>query len=146
MQMTFKVRLYQATDEAAVADLLERVLPDAQPHNAPRHVLAMKQQHDNLMLVAEISSEAGREIGGFVIAGFDGHRGWIYQLAVEESQRQQGIGRSLVEEAVDRLTALGCNKVNLQIRADNAAVARFYESLGFAIEDRISMGRLITPA
>lgn len=139
--MTAEIRQYELADENAVAALLERVLPDTQPHNAPHHVLDMKHQHDNLMLVAE----SKQMICGFVIAGFDGHRGWIYQLAVDASQRGAGIGRLLVEQALNRLSALGCEKVNLQVRADNKQVAAFYESLGFAVEDRISMGKLISP-
>jgi hypothetical protein len=74
------------------------------------------------------------------MAGYDGHRGWLYAVAVDHPHRRHGIARHLVAHALDALRQLGCIKVNLQIRSDNAQVVAFYESLGFCIEDRISMG------
>ena len=74
------------------------------------------------------------------MAGYDGHRGWLYAVAVDHAHRRNGIGRQLVRQALDALRQLGCIKANLQIRSDNAEVVTFYESLGFCIEDRISMG------
>jgi len=73
--------------------------------------------------------------------GYDGHRGWLYALAVLKSHRRRNIGTLLVREAEKRLKALGCAKVNLQIRASNSGVAAFYEGLGYSVEERISMGR-----
>lgn len=72
---------------------------------------------------------------------FYGHRGWLYAVAVLKQHRGQGIGRALVHEAERRLAALGCRKINLQIRASNRAVAEFYARLGYSVEDRISMGK-----
>ena len=74
------------------------------------------------------------------MAGYDGHRGWLYAVAVDHPHRRHGIARRLVAHALDALRQLGCIKVNLQIRSDNAQVVAFYESLGFCVEDRISMG------
>ena len=74
------------------------------------------------------------------MAGYDGHRGWLYSVAVSKEHRRRGIGKKLIEEAVDSLSEMGCVKVNLQIRAENYEVKEFYESLGFAVEERISMG------
>jgi ribosomal protein S18 acetylase RimI-like enzyme len=83
----------------------------------------------------------GVEVAGSIIAGYDGHRGWLYMLAVSNSHRRQHIGSTLVREAEARLAALGCQKINLQVRASNAAVVEFYKKLGYVIEDRISMGK-----
>ncbi len=80
-------------------------------------------------------------IAATVMAGYDGHRGWLYALAVAPDRQRQGLGRQVVEEAEARLKALGCHKVNLQVRASNAAVLGFYESLGFSVEDRVSLGK-----
>lgn len=80
---------------------------------------------------------------GTVMAGYDGHRGWIYSLAVNSTCRKQGMGSMLLESAMLALEQLGCFKVNLQILEENRAVRRFYEANGFAVEKRLSMGRKI---
>jgi len=67
------------------------------------------------------------------------HRGWLYSVAVDESMRRKRVGSALIRRAVDVLRGLGCVKVNLQVRSTNAAVVAFYEWLGFAVDDRISM-------
>lgn len=77
------------------------------------------------------------------MAGYDGHRGWLYAVAVLKSHQRQGIGRALIQEAERRLAALGCSKINLQIRASNRGVTKFYAGLGYAVEDRVSMGKRI---
>lgn len=133
------IREYRAGDFNAVTRLLAETFPDVRPHNDPVNVITRKQSVDNLMFVAEIDGA----IGGFVIAGYDGHRGWIYNLAVDKAHRRQRIGQALVVRAEDELRQLGCEKVNLQVRGDNAVVVDFYRQLGFSVEDRISMGKLI---
>ena len=75
-----------------------------------------------------------------LMAGFDGHRGWIYSLAVNPDFRRKGIGSQLMKKAINELKSLGCLKVNLQIEKDNSDVVNFYEKIGFSTEDRISMG------
>jgi len=92
---------------------------------------------DDLLLVAE---KAEGQVLGTVMAGYDGHRGWLYAVACDPAWRRQGIASALIEEACRRLTALGCAKVNLQIRAGNEEAAAFYRGLGFEEEARISMG------
>jgi ribosomal protein S18 acetylase RimI-like enzyme len=76
------------------------------------------------------------------MAGYDGHRGWLYSVAVDQSKRRKGIGSKLVRHIVRALHDRGCIKINLQVRSANAAVVSFYGSLGFKVEDRISMGFL----
>ena len=75
------------------------------------------------------------------MGGYDGHRGWVYSLAVEEARRHRGIGSALVDNIEEALKALGCLKVNLQVVGSNSSVVDFYEKLGFSVEDRISMGK-----
>jgi ribosomal protein S18 acetylase RimI-like enzyme len=135
------VRPYRAADEDAVIALWRTVFPDDPPHNDPatviRHKLAVQRE---LFLVAV---EGGRVVGT-TMAGYDGHRGWIYTVAVHPGQRRRGIGAALVRRAETELRALGCPKVNLQVRATNAAVVAFYESLGFQVEERVSMGKRLS--
>ncbi len=78
---------------------------------------------------------------GTVMGGYDGHRGWVYSLAVDERERHRGIGTALVEKIEQSLKALGCLKVNLQVVGSNSIVVDFYEKRGFSVEDRISMGK-----
>ena len=76
-----------------------------------------------------------------VMVGYEGHRGWINYLAVDPDRRGQGLGRRMMESAEERLANLGCPKINLQVRGDNNAVVDFYRSLGYQVEDRISLGK-----
>ena len=95
---------------------------------------------DDLLIVAATGDHS---IVGSVIAGYDGHRGWLYSVAVDPDWQRRGIGRALIEEALTRLTGMGCSKVNIQIREGNEAVIAFYSALGFSVEPRTSMGTRI---
>ena len=132
-------RRYVANDMAALVALWQQVFPDDPPHNEPTRALQAKLACDDLVFVAE----DGGNIVGACMAGYDGHRGWLYAVAVDPQHRRRGIGQGLVGEATQALKQLGCIKLNLQIRADNHAVADFYRALGFDVEDRLSMGRFI---
>jgi ribosomal protein S18 acetylase RimI-like enzyme len=87
-----------------------------------------------------------RRIVGTVVAGFDGVRGWIHHLAVQAEDRHKGIGTMLMRSAEQGLEALGCPKVNLQVRATNTAVISFYRSLGYDVEERASLGKRLGAA
>jgi ribosomal protein S18 acetylase RimI-like enzyme len=132
-------RPFEIGDTEAVVTLLREVLPDDQPHNEPAAVLALKMRTDNLSFVAIMEGT----VCGFVMAGFDGHRGWLYQLAVDPNKRRSGVATGLVKYATSHLRKLGCEKLNLQVRDGNAAAESFYESLGFMKEPRTSMGKLL---
>jgi len=75
------------------------------------------------------------------MGGYDGHRGWIYSVAVQPDFRRDGIGTALCQQLEEELRNRGCLKVNLQVRSDNWNVIAFYQSLGFDFEDRISLGK-----
>ena len=134
-----KFRSYSSEDRDQVISLWQRVLPDNQPHNDPSRVVDEKLSVDEMLFVAEDTGV----IIGTAMAGYDGHRGWLYSVAVDPQQRRNGIGRGLVKLAIQKLKSVGCIKVNLQVRSTNTEVVKFYESLGFAVEDRISMGKLL---
>jgi len=139
-QITFlNIRKFIAYDRPKVIALWESAFPDDPPHNAPAPVLDAKLAVDDLIFVVE----QGNEIVGACIAGYDGHRGWLYAVAVAPVCRRQGVGSALIRFVLKELNLLGCKKVNLQIRAGNAAVTAFYRSLGFAVEERLSMSTFI---
>jgi ribosomal protein S18 acetylase RimI-like enzyme len=109
-------------------------------HNRPDLVIDKKLAvNDDLFFVAL----AGDTVAGTIMAGYDGHRGWIYSVAVSPSHRRQGIGSHLVSHAERALIAKGSVKINLQIMQGNESVTAFYASLGFSVEKRISMGKPI---
>jgi ribosomal protein S18 acetylase RimI-like enzyme len=133
-----KIRKYQEVDRGSLVALWTKIFPDDPHHNEPSSVIDAKLAVDDLIFVAERNDK----IVGACIAGYDGHRGWLYAVAVLDECRRMGVGRQLVTVAVRSLKEIGCVKVNLQIRNTNTQVAEFYKSLGFKIEERLSMGIL----
>jgi ribosomal protein S18 acetylase RimI-like enzyme len=128
-----------AGHRSQVMALWETVFGYEAKHNEPSLVIDKKREVDDLFFVAV----DGRTVVGTVMCGYDGHRGWIYSLAVAASHRRRGIGSRLVSHAEHALGRRGCMKVNLQIMEGNESVAAFYSSLGYGVEKRISMGKLL---
>lgn len=135
-----EIRPYRAEDFSGLDELWHEAFPNDPPRNrAAQSVPAKLAMNDDLLFVAV---EEGMVIGS-IMAGYDGHRGWLYSVAVRQSAKRRGIGTALVETAEAALRALGCPKINLQVRSTNTAVIEFYKGLGFTVEDHISMGRLL---
>lgn len=133
-----EIRPYRDADRAAVVALWTRAFPDPPARNDPARNIDRKRDHDSELFL--VATRAGRLVAT-TMAGYDGHRGWLYLVAVDPAEQRSGIGRAVVERACTLLEARGCPKVNLQVVASNSAVASFYEALGFRVEERISMGR-----
>ena len=108
------------------------------PHNDPRRDIRRK-----LLVQGELFLVGLREgrLVASVMAGYDGHRGWLNYLAVHPSCRRQGLGRKLVEEAEARLRTLGCAKINLQVRDDNTQALDFYRRIGFLSDPVVCLGK-----
>ena len=85
----------------------------------------------------------GDAIAAGVMAGFDGHRGWVYYLAVAPDRRRQGLGRAMMEAAEAWLRERGAPKIQLMVREDNAAALGFYESLGLERQKVVTLGRFL---
>jgi len=132
------IESYRSEHFDGVRTLWEEAFPNDPPHNRAEVAIPAKLAVQPDLLLVALDD---RQIVGTAMAGYDGHRGWLYSVAVRQSHRRAGIGGLLVREAEHRLTRLGCAKVNLQVRAENAAVAAFYRSLGYEVEERISMGK-----
>ena len=134
---------YQISDHAQVVALWSAVFADDPPWNEPAAMIRRKLAvQPELFLVAAVNDR----VIGTVMAGFDGVRGWIHHLAVQESHRRQGIASLLMHAAEAGLEAMGCPKVNLQVRATNSAVIAFYRSLGYELEERASLGKRLEAA
>ena len=110
------------------------------PHNEPQLVIDKKLAVEDGLFYLAVQND---KVIGSVMAGYDGHRGWIYSLAVVPSLQKKGIGTRLLHYAEARLSEIGCMKINLQIVAGNEAVERFYFANGYSTEKRISMGKKI---
>lgn len=122
-----------------VVKLWETVFAYQEAHNQPGLSIDKKLAvNDGLFFV----SLEGLDVVGTVLAGYDGHRGWLYSVAVHPSHRGKGIGEGLVRHAERALFERGCVKINLQIRGGNEQVAGFYEGLGYVVETRVSLGKL----
>lgn len=134
-------RCFEASDTPQVTALWTIVFPDDPPHNEPAKVIGAKLAVDDRLFFVAVDRGG---VVGTIMAGYDGHRGWLYSVAVSPAHSGKGIGRGLVNHALTALKGLGCVKVNLQVRATNRCVVAFYEALGFTIEQRVSMGKLLT--
>jgi ribosomal protein S18 acetylase RimI-like enzyme len=136
------IRPFQVADTNAVVALWSNVFGYPQPRNAPENVIRQKMSvQPELFFVAVLD---GIPVGT-VMGGYDGHRGWVYSLAVRPEVRRQGIGSALMRHVEHELTRRGCPKINLQVVASNAATVAFYSKLGYVVEERISMGKVTEP-
>ncbi len=134
------IRPYDSADAEPLIALWREAFGYQEPHNDPRLSLERKLSVDSgLLLVAERDAQ----LVGAGMAGYDGHRGWIYSLAVAEAARGTGVGSALLRRLEELLIARGCVKINIQVRAENEAVAAFYERHGYTIEPRVSLGKIV---
>lgn len=125
---------------AQVATLWQAAFGYDTAHNRPELAIDKKLAVDDGLFFVATDKTA---VIGTLMAGYDGHRGWLYSVAVHPDYRRQGLGASLVRHGEQALIALGCLKINLQITSGNEAVVGFYEALGYGVEPRISMGKNI---
>ena len=133
-----QLRTYRPEDLPAVVALWRELFPATAPHHAPEESVRRMVAHaPDLFFVAEREGV----VAGTVLAGWDGHRGWIYSLGVRPDLQRSGIGSALLTHALEALRRRDCPKVNLQILDSNRAVIAFYRRHGFVVEDRVSMGR-----
>lgn len=137
-----EIRPFDADDTESVVALWESC-GLVRPWNDPRLDIARKLTvQPELFLVA---TEPDGRLVAAGMAGFDGHRGWVNYLAVEPSLQGGGLGRRFMSEFEERLAAMGCPKINLQVRAGNERVIGFYESLGYAPDHAVSLGKRLIP-
>jgi ribosomal protein S18 acetylase RimI-like enzyme len=112
------------------------------PWNDPRKDIARKLTvQPDLFLVIE---EADALVGTAMI-GFDGHRGWVSYLAVDERHRGAGHARALTAEGERLLIELGCPKIMLMVRHDNSSVVDLYQHLGYETESTLLLGKRLIP-
>lgn len=131
------IRVFDIADEEAVIALWNQcdlVRPWNDPHLDIQRKLGIQPE---MFLVAELDSK----IIGTVMCGFEGHRGWVNYLAVSPAQQNKGVGRRLMQSAESALKAMGCPKLNIQVRETNVGVLAFYKRLGYTVDPVISLGK-----
>jgi len=141
------IRSFGAADEAA-AVALWRDCGLVRPWNDPHKDIARKLLvQPELFLVAVVPARDGmaERLVGTAMAGYDGHRGSVYYLAVAPGHQRLALGRRLMAEVEQRLLRLGCPKVNVLVRTSNARVLHFYDALGYARDEAFSLGRRLIP-
>jgi ribosomal protein S18 acetylase RimI-like enzyme len=132
-----EIRPFQAGDEEQVIELWQHCKLTVS-YNDPRlDIKRKKTVQPELFLVGVMHGV----VIATAMAGYDGHRGWINYLAVAPKLQKKGIARRMMEEAEIRLLEVGCPKINLQIRTSNTEVIKFYEKIGFKMDDVVSMGK-----
>jgi len=136
-----KIRVYADRDFDGVTALWRASGLDHAPNDPARDIPKMRDAPNAELFVAE---EDGKLVGTVMI-GQDGHRAWMYRLAVAPERRRQGIGRALVRHVEGWAALRGMPKLQFMIRAENAAVAGFYRGLGYEIEPRTVMARRTQP-
>ena len=132
-----EVRRFEDRDRRHVVELWERC-DLTRTWNNPERDIDRKTDHADGMFLVAVRAE---RVVGTVMAGYDGHRGWINYLAVDPGERGGLLGSSLMDAAETCLRDLGCAKINLQIRSTNLGARSFYEQLGYIEDDVISMGK-----
>jgi ribosomal protein S18 acetylase RimI-like enzyme len=132
------LRAYCPEDESAVLDLWQLcglISPDSRSV-AQADIERKRHMQPERFLVGTLDDE----LIATAMAGYDGHRGHLYYVAVHPDHRHQGHGRRIVTRAAELLRELGCARVTLYVGNDNLAVMGFYERLGFERNDVVSMG------
>ena len=135
-----QIRAFRPDDRQAVIRLWEKCSLVV-PQNDPAADIACKLKVQPELFLVGLMEAA---IVATVMAGYDGHRGWINYLAVSPDHRRRGIGRGMMEAAERKLRRLGCPKINLQVRKTNTGVIEFYRRLGFMVDEVIGLGKRLT--
>src|SRR5690606_8629289 len=135
------IRPYQTPDADAVVQLwhdcgLTRAWND--PYKDIDRKLGVQPE---LFLVGALQDQ----VVASVMAGYDGHRGWVNYLAVAPAVRRRGYARQLMNAVEQRLLAMGCPKINLLVRTGNTVVVDFYKALAFRQDEVISLGKRLIP-
>lgn len=132
-----RIRPFERADEAPVVSLWEEC-GLTRSWNDPHKDIARKLTVQPELFLVGVTDGA---VMASVMAGYEGHRGWMNYLAVAARFRGRGLGRALIEHVERLLLERGCPKVNLQVRASNPDAAAFYRRLGYVQDESISLGK-----
>jgi ribosomal protein S18 acetylase RimI-like enzyme len=122
--------------EADVADVIAlwQACGLTRPWNNPAADIALARRGPNSAILIGRDGDA---MVATALVGHDGHRGWVYYVAVDPARREKGFGRAIMNAAEDWLRARGIEKLQLMVRGDNSKVRDFYGSLGYLEQERV---------
>ena len=127
-------------DEVEAAVALWETCGLTRPWNDPRADIALALGKPSSTVLA---GRIDDRLVGTAMTGSDGHRGWVYYLAVSPDHQRKGYGATMMQAAADWLRARGAPKLHVMIRTENVTVAAFYAKLGYEKSDTITMARRI---
>lgn len=130
-------------DEADAAVALWQACGLTRPWNDPHADLALALASPGSTVLA---GRLDGRLAATVMTGCDGHRGWVYYLAVDPQLRHAGHGATMMRAAEGWLKARGAPKLNLMVRSDNAAAVGFYKAIGYARSDVMVLQKVLTDA
>ena len=138
---TFSIRSFREEDAESVVALWRACNLTVEWNDPMLDIERKKAVQPELLLVGTCQNK----IVASVMAGYDGHRGWLNYLAVDPEHRMRGFGSAIIAEAEKLLGSMGCPKINLQVRTANKEVIGFYRSLGYEVDDVVGLGKRIVP-
>jgi ribosomal protein S18 acetylase RimI-like enzyme len=136
-----KIRSFEQGDIDAVVKLWQDCNLVVPWNNPYKDIQRKINVGTDLFLVGEFDSV----IVASVMGGYEGHRGWVNYLAISPDYRHRGYAKSLMAELESLLQAMGCPKINLLVRNTNVDVIEFYQSLGYSIDQSVSLGKRLIP-
>jgi ribosomal protein S18 acetylase RimI-like enzyme len=135
------IRPFRLADEPAVIALWEECKL-TRPWNDPHKDIARKLAVQPELFLVGVADQA---VMASVMAGYEGHRGWVNYLAVAPRFRGRGHARALMQHVEALLLQRGCPKVSLMVRSSNRKALEFYRHLGYAQDESVSLGKRLIP-
>jgi ribosomal protein S18 acetylase RimI-like enzyme len=135
--MSVGIVKYDSAYQQALIDLWREcnlVVPQNDPATDIQRKLDFQPK---LFLIALLDAQ----LIGSVMAGYEGHRGWLNYLAISPKHQRQGYGEKLVNKAIEELRKMGCLKLNIQVRKSNISAIEFYKRIGFKEDNVVSLGK-----
>jgi ribosomal protein S18 acetylase RimI-like enzyme len=131
------IRTFEERDRVAVVNLWQECRLTTEQNDPDRDIDRKMRVSPELFLVGCVEGE----LVATVMGGYEGHRGWINYLAVKPTMQRRGLAKRLMQSVEERIAAMGCPKINLQVRSTNKSVIDFYAALGYGNDNVVSLGK-----
>ena len=131
------IRPYLSADENAVVELLRKCNLLRSWNNPKQDIKRKLGVGSELFFVGLVDNK----VVATVMGGYEGHRGWVNYLAVDPTCQRRGLGRQIMKAVEEKILAMDCPKINLQIRTDNKVAVKFYEGIGYEMDEVVSVGK-----
>ena len=136
-----EIRCFRESDRSAIIELWQLCGLTRPWNDSDRDISRKLNVQPELFFVGEIDGS----IVATAMAGYDGHRGSVFYLAVSPEYQRAGLGRQMMLEIERSLEGMGCPKLNILVRSSNAEVMKFYNRLGYVTDDVVNVGKRLIP-